>query len=211
MLWIALFIALLLFPAIGVVLWFARRNPAGAAAPDAAFFTCDVRGIGESQPNTCGVDQFLKPYGSHYFYAAHGLMLDRPLLGQRTFDVIRVLQVLAAAGHEQIHVAGLGWGALPALLAALLSDRVTQVTLKHSLKSFSELAENEDCQAIVRSVIGLANELGMTTTAEGVEATGQLAALRAQGCDQAQGFLFSKAVPVSELRFVKPKPVAKRA
>jgi hypothetical protein len=117
-----------------------------AASPNAAFFACDVRGIGESQPNTCGVDQFLKPYGNHYFYAAHGLMLDRPLLGQRTFDVLRVLQMLGAAGHEQVHLAGLGWGALPALFAALLSDRVTQVTLKHGLKSFSELAENEDQQ-----------------------------------------------------------------
>ena len=58
-----------------------------------------MRGIGESQPNTCGVDQFLKPYGSHYFYAAHSLMLDRPLLGQRTFDVLRVIQLLLAAGH----------------------------------------------------------------------------------------------------------------
>ena len=75
----------------------------------------------------------------------------------------------------------------------------------------SELAENEDCQAIVRSVIGLANELRMTTTAEGVEAADQLAVLRANGCDQAQGFLFSKAVAASELRFGRPNRAAKRA
>jgi len=65
----------------------------------------------------------------------------------------------------------------------------------------SELAEREDCQAIVRSVIGLANELRMTTTAEGVEVLEQLEALRAHGCNQAQGFLYSKAVPASELDF----------
>lgn len=114
------------------------------AAPDAAFFACDVRGIGESQPNTCGADQFLKPYGSHYFYAAHSLMLDRPLLGQRTFDVLRTVQLLVAAGHQEVHLAGRGWGALPAAFAAMLSDRVNQVTLKNSLTSFDELTENPD-------------------------------------------------------------------
>jgi hypothetical protein len=117
-----------------------------AASPEAAFYACDVRGIGESQPNTCGVDQFLKPYGSHYFYAAHSLMLDRPLLGQRTYDVMRVIQLLVSAGHQEVRLAGTGWGALPAVFAALLSERVTQVTLKNALTSFSDLAENEDYQ-----------------------------------------------------------------
>lgn len=116
------------------------------ASPDAAFFACDVRGIGESQPNTCGVDQFTRPYGSHYFYAAYGLMLDRPLLGQRTFDVLRVIQLLHSAGHEEVHLAGTGWGALPAAFAAVLSERVTQVTLKHALTSFGDLIEDENQQ-----------------------------------------------------------------
>lgn len=116
-----------------------------AAHPDAAFFACDVRGIGESQPDTCGVGQFLRPYGSHYFYAAYSQMLDRPLLGQRTFDVLRVLQVLTAAGHTEIHLAGNGWGALPAALAAVLGN-VQQVTLKHALTSFHELAMHDDYQ-----------------------------------------------------------------
>ena len=53
------------------------------AEPDAAFYACDVRGIGESRPDTCGVNQFLDPYGSDYFYAIHGLMLDRPYVGRR--------------------------------------------------------------------------------------------------------------------------------
>ncbi|RZK02452.1 MAG: bifunctional diguanylate cyclase/phosphodiesterase [Novosphingobium sp.] len=72
----------------------------------------------------------------------------------------------------------------------------------------SELAEREDCQAIVRSVISLANELKMTTTAEGVEYGEQLEKLRKDGCDQAQGFLYSRAVPAGELEF---KPGQKRA
>ncbi|MFZ2280950.1 MAG: acetylxylan esterase [Prosthecobacter sp.] len=117
-----------------------------AAAPDAAFFACDVRGIGDSQPDTCGANQFLGLYGSHYFYAAYSQMLDRPLLGQRVFDVLRVLQLLAAAGHTEIHLAGQGWGALPAALAAVLSPDLKQVTLKHALTSFHDLASHEDQQ-----------------------------------------------------------------
>lgn len=113
-------------------------------SPQAAFYACDVRGIGESRPNTCGVDQFLKPYGSDYFYAAHGIMLDRPLLGQRVYDVLRVLQVLRAAGHQEIHLAGRGWGALAAAFAGLLSEEVKQVTLKNALTSYAEIASDPE-------------------------------------------------------------------
>ncbi len=112
--------------------------------PDAAFFACDVRGIGDSQPDTCGANTFLNPYGSDYFLAAHGLMLDKPYLGQRTFDVLRVVAWLADQGHSQIHLAGKGWGSLPATFAAILSDSVKQVTLKNALGSFAELAETEE-------------------------------------------------------------------
>lgn len=117
-----------------------------ATAPDAAIFACDVRGIGDSQPDTCGANQFLGRYGSHYFYSAYGLMLDKPLLGQRTFDVLRVIQLLVAAGHTEIHLAGRGWGAVPATLAAVLCADVKQVTLKHALASFHDLAVHEDQQ-----------------------------------------------------------------
>lgn len=117
-----------------------------AASPDAALFACDVRGIGDSQPDTWGANQFLGRYGSHYFYSAYGAMLDRPLLGQRTFDVLRVMQVLAAAGHTEIHLAGQGWGALPAAFAAVLTPDIKQVTLKHALTAFHDLAIHDDQQ-----------------------------------------------------------------
>ncbi len=112
--------------------------------PDAAFFACDVRGIGESQPDTCGANTFLTPYGSDYFLAAHAFMLDKPYLGQRTFDVLRVVAWLVDQGHSQIHLAGKGWGSLPATFAAILSDSVKQVTLKNAIGSFAELAETEE-------------------------------------------------------------------
>ena len=56
-----------------------------------------------------------------------------------------------------------------------------------------------DCKAIVRAVIGLGSNLGITTTAEGVETAAQLTQLRAEGCDQAQGYLFSRPVPTDEV------------
>ncbi len=76
----------------------------------------------------------------------------------------------------------------------------------------NEIDSREDCQAIVRSVVGLANSLGMTTTAEGVERTEQLEQLRSEGCFEVQGYLYSQAVPIdelSDLRSHKRGPQAK--
>lgn len=114
-----------------------------AAEPDSVFYTCDVRGIGESRPDTCGANSFLNPYGSDYFYAIHSLMLDRPYVGQKTHDVLSVLDWMKSTGHAEIHLAGKGWGALPAAFAALSSEPVVQVTLKNALTAYSEIAESE--------------------------------------------------------------------
>lgn len=62
-----------------------------------------------------------------------------------------------------------------------------------------EIDSREDCQAIVKSVVDLANSLGISTTAEGVERGEQLDYLRSRGCIEAQGYLYSKAVPQNEL------------
>lgn len=113
------------------------------AEPGTAFFTCDVRGIGESRPGTSQPDSYHSAYGSDYFYAIHGIMLGRPYVGQRTLDVLRVIDWLGSIGHTEIHLAGLGWGALPATFAAVLSPNVRQVTLKHALTSYAEIAESE--------------------------------------------------------------------
>jgi len=62
-----------------------------------------------------------------------------------------------------------------------------------------DLAEREDCVAIVRAISGLGRSLNITTTAEGVETTDQLDWLRAEGCNEVQGFLFSAARPAGEI------------
>jgi EAL domain-containing protein (putative c-di-GMP-specific phosphodiesterase class I) len=72
-----------------------------------------------------------------------------------------------------------------------------------------ELGRDNDCMAIIRAVMRLGSSLGMITTAEGVETEEQLDLLRAEGCMQVQGFLFSKAVPAAEipilLRRLRPR------
>jgi diguanylate cyclase (GGDEF)-like protein len=60
------------------------------------------------------------------------------------------------------------------------------------------LGKREDSLAIIRAVISLGKNLGMTITAEGVETDGQLKVLRGESCDEVQGFLFSPAVPLKE-------------
>ena len=62
-----------------------------------------------------------------------------------------------------------------------------------------EVDSREDCRAIVRAVTSLANSLGMITTAEGVERRDQLDQLKLEGCVQVQGYLFSEAIPATEI------------
>jgi diguanylate cyclase (GGDEF)-like protein len=62
-----------------------------------------------------------------------------------------------------------------------------------------DMANGPDSIAIVRAVTGLGTSLGISTTAEGVETEAQLAKLRAEGCTEVQGYLFSKPVPASEI------------
>ncbi len=118
------------------------------SSPDVPVFTCDVRGIGESLPNTCGQNSFDNPYGCDYFYAIHGIMLDRSYLGQKTLDVLRVMQWLKSFGYDRIELLGNDWGALPATFAALLSASllgpcVEKVGLHKPLPSFHALAADE--------------------------------------------------------------------
>ena len=58
-----------------------------------------------------------------------------------------------------------------------------------------DIADGVGSLNIVRAVAAMANGLGMTTTAEGVETKEQLDTVRAEGCTEMQGFLFSRPLP----------------
>ena len=62
-----------------------------------------------------------------------------------------------------------------------------------------DIETSVDCKAIVRAVTGLGLSLGISTTAEGVETAAQFAHIRGKGCDQVQGYLFSRPVPAGEV------------
>jgi diguanylate cyclase (GGDEF)-like protein/PAS domain S-box-containing protein len=64
----------------------------------------------------------------------------------------------------------------------------------------SDITEIDGSSAIVQAVVNIAAARNMTTTAEGVETQGQKERLRALGCTEMQGYLFSAAKPGPEVR-----------
>jgi predicted signal transduction protein with EAL and GGDEF domain len=62
-----------------------------------------------------------------------------------------------------------------------------------------DITENSGSLNIVRAVAALANGMGMTATAEGVETTEQLERIASEGCTEMQGFLFSRPLPAREI------------
>jgi hypothetical protein len=123
------------------------------AQPQSSVYACDLRGSGESIPNTAGEDRFDLSYGSEYLYAGFSLMLDEPLLGRRTYDLLRVINWLEDYGHRQIHLIARGRGTLPATFAAVLSGSVIKVTLKEPLTSFTDIATTEDYNCPLSCII----------------------------------------------------------
>ncbi|MEY2873135.1 MAG: hypothetical protein RLZZ373_506 [Pseudomonadota bacterium] len=74
-----------------------------------------------------------------------------------------------------------------------------------------DLSDDPSALAVARAILTLAQSLGKHTVAEGIETQAQADTLRQLGCDEFQGFLFSKAVPAAEFaalcRFSAQQPV----
>ena len=71
--------------------------------------------------------------------------------------------------------------------------------LKIDRSFIRDVHKDRDLASMVRAMIQLAQGLGMTPLAEGIETPGELEFLRANGCRLAQGFLFARPVPASEI------------
>jgi diguanylate cyclase (GGDEF)-like protein len=114
-------------------------------------------------------------------------------------DNIKVAQTVT----NQLRQAGVrialdDFGTGYATLSQLLSLKLDRIKIDRSF--VDRLGKDKECTAIVRAVLGLANGFELETTAEGVENDEQLALLRADGCLEGQGYLFSKAVPANEVQ-----------
>lgn len=72
--------------------------------------------------------------------------------------------------------------------------------LKIDLYFVRRLLKDKKNQAIVSSMIKLGHDLGFPVLAEGIETTGQQKWLKDNGCDYGQGYWFSRALPLAQLK-----------
>ena len=65
-----------------------------------------------------------------------------------------------------------------------------------------DITTDDEDKAIVAAIISMSKNLGLKTIAEGVESSDQLDYLREQGCDEVQGYFYSKPLPAAELELL---------
>jgi len=65
-----------------------------------------------------------------------------------------------------------------------------------------DISTDQDDRSIVSAIIHMAKSLGLKTIAEGVETAGQQAFLREQGCDEMQGYFYSKPLPADQFEAI---------
>ena len=129
------------------------------------------------------------------------LEITESTLMQRTDQTLATLDRLHGLGHAlAIDDFGIGYSSL----AYLKRFPVDQLKIDQSF--VHDIAVDPANAAIVSAVVALADSLGLEVVAEGVETLEQLDAVRRCGCRQAQGFIFSPAVPAAEVRGLRGEP-----
>ena len=134
---------------------------------------------------------------------AHRLELEitEGVLIDDTERVLATLSELKAAGVRlSLDDFGTGYSSLSYL------QRFPFDKIKIDRSFIAELGNNRDSMAIVRAVIALGHSLHITVTAEGVETQQQLALLRTENCDQAQGFLIGTPQPRADAALLIANP-----
>ncbi len=111
-------------------------------------------------------------------------------------DIAAAARELTTARCLGINVALDGFGTAHSSLTLLHSLPIDKVKIDRTF--IRGLSGDGRAVAIVRSVVALANDLGLDVSVEGVETTEQAELLRQLGCRQAQGYLFARALPVEE-------------
>jgi diguanylate cyclase (GGDEF)-like protein/PAS domain S-box-containing protein len=122
------------------------------------------------------------------------LELTESMIMQDLLQAIATMHELKAIGVRlSIDDFGTGYSSLSALKSFPIA------CLKIDQSFIKALSNDEDDRAIVTAVISLGQKLKLRVIAEGVETDEQLAFLQENGCDEAQGFHFSRAVLPNDL------------
>jgi diguanylate cyclase (GGDEF)-like protein len=128
--------------------------------------------------------------------AAHRLELEitERIFMENSEKTLSILHRLKALG---IRIAMDDFGTGYSSLSYLRSFPFDKIKIDRAF--VSDLAEGTEHLVIVQAVVSIARALGMSTTAEGVETPGQRDFLKALGCDEAQGYLFSAPVGIEKV------------
>jgi EAL domain-containing protein (putative c-di-GMP-specific phosphodiesterase class I) len=122
------------------------------------------------------------------------LELTESSLMANTAHTVSVLQGLRRRGLQiSVDDFGTGYSSL-AYLRRFPVDK-----LKIDIAFIRDITTRPDDAAITLAIIGLAHSLKLEVIAEGVETAAQLAFLQAHGCDQIQGYYFSRPLPLAAL------------
>jgi diguanylate cyclase (GGDEF)-like protein len=105
-------------------------------------------------------------------------------MSEHTLDILHAVRALGV--HVNLDDFGVGHTSLGHLRRFAFS------ALKIDRSFIQDLPGNESARAIVRAIAAMATELGIATTAEGIETSEHLALVRAVGCSNGQGFLLGR-------------------
>jgi diguanylate cyclase (GGDEF)-like protein len=127
------------------------------------------------------------------------LEITETMLLEKNEENLAALRELKAQGVAIVlDDFGIGYSSMR-YLQMLSFDRI-----KIDRSFIQSMPSHRDSVAIVCAIVGLGRNLGIATTAEGIETTEQYDFIRDAGCELAQGFLLSHPVPASELSFADP-------
>ena len=132
---------------------------------------------------------------------AHGIE-ERRLIVEITesgvmSDVARAMDILSRLRIKGFRLSIDDFGTGYSSLVQLYRMPFNEVKIDKSF--IMEATNNKEAETIVCSILGLANSLGLTACAEGVESQATLEFLRAHNCNTAQGYLVSAALPPDEV------------
>jgi len=111
-------------------------------------------------------------------------------------QAVQTLQTLRAAGYR---IALDDFGTGHSSLSYLRQYEVDKIKIDRSFVTHLGQASSIDARAIVNAIVTLGHALGLTVTAEGVETEDQKEFLSKVGCDELQGYLFSRPLPEEEI------------